>query len=95
VVNSITGLGNFFLSTERRVVQLRRYIIPLYRFALALRRSRIIFENSADLEVFLNRWLAQPDQVRLIEGVGVGLDRFTPSEEHKGPPVIIMAARML
>jgi glycosyltransferase involved in cell wall biosynthesis len=95
VVNSITGLGYFFLSDERRVVHLRRYVIPLYRLALASRRSRIIFENSTDLEIFLNRGLARSNQVRLIEGVGVDLDRFVPTEEHKGSPVTIMAARML
>ena len=95
VVNSITGLGFFFLSPERHVVRLRRFVIPLYRCALASRRSRIIFENSADLDVFLDRGLARSDQVRLIEGVGVDLDRFVPTEEHKGSPVTIMAARML
>jgi len=95
IVNSITGLGYFFLSAERRVVRLRRYVIPLYRCALAARRSRIIFENSADLEVFINRGLARSGQVRLIEGVGVDLDRFVPTEEHTGSPVTIMAARML
>ena len=95
VVNSITGLGYFFLSDEDHVARLRRMLLPFYRFALAYRRSRIIFENSVDLGVFLRRNLAHKEQVRLVESVGVDLERFRPSPETKGDPIVIMPARML
>jgi glycosyltransferase involved in cell wall biosynthesis len=95
VVNSVTGLGYFFLSKEAQVQRLRRFMLGLYRFALRHRRSRVIFENAFDMKVYTDLGLVDDEHARMVQGVGVDLDRFSPHPEKRGMPTVIMPARML
>lgn len=68
---------------------------PVLQLILRAGHAHVIFENSADREFFINRDLVQGSRTTLIEGVGVDLARYQPSEETAGTPLVVMASRML
>jgi len=95
VVNSITGLGYLFSSHQWRARFLRLIVKPALGQLLRRGRAHMIFENSNDRAFFIKRGLVQSSRSTLIEGVGVDLTRYQPSDEADGTPLIIMASRML
>ena len=98
IVNSITGRGYIFLGEERRAKILRLLVSPVYRLALSPRHSlasAVIFENHTDRDYFIQHRLVPAAQTRLIEGVGVDPERYQAFAEPPGPPVVVLAARML
>lgn len=95
VVNSISGLGYVFSSTDPKAVIVRRMLSPFYRRVLRRASSAVIFENQSDREFFFNQKFVYPQQTWLIEGVGADPRRFSPAPEPEGTVVILMAARTL
>lgn len=95
LVNSITGRGYVFLGQDRKA----RLILPavrlFYRLALNHPNERTIFENDADRQYFIDQKLVQAENTRLVQGVGVDPQRFTPAPEPPGRPVVVLPARML
>lgn len=95
IVNSITGMGYIFSSTDRRATLLRPFVKLFYRWVLRQRNVKVIFENRTDLEIFITQKLTGKQQVTLISGVGVDTNKFLPTPEPDAPIVILMATRML
>lgn len=97
IVYSVTGLGAIFSSRGIKFRILKRIIVILYRF-VSVNKSRIIFENNEDCELFhdlgiINNGNGNGNGV-VIKGAGIDLDRFLPSP----PPLnrtILFAARLL
>lgn len=92
VVNAITGLGFSFTQRESRGLQ--NALSLGYRIALRGPRSRTIFQNPNDMEYFIQRGLATPEDTVLILGSGVDCARFRPGPEPEDL-VVILPARML
>lgn len=95
VVSAVTGLGYLFVSRNAKTVLLRRSVTSAYRLALRHPRSRVIFQNPDDLAFFEERRLIRPRQAVLIRGSGVDMAAFAPGAAPAGPPVVLLAARML
>jgi glycosyltransferase involved in cell wall biosynthesis len=95
VINSITGLGYTFVTRDRRGRILRPLVRALYRSALRSPKSWTIFQNPDDRQRFLDMGIVAPLRTGLIAGSGVDLERFHPTPEPPGPPVVVLAARML
>jgi glycosyltransferase involved in cell wall biosynthesis len=95
IVNSITGMGYIFSSSDRRATLMRPFVKLFYRWVLGQRNVRVIFENITDLELFITQNLTSRGQVTLISGVGVDTKKFLPMPEPGEPLVILMASRML
>lgn len=95
VVASVTGRGYVFEGNDTRANLLEQFIKPIYRRVMRNRRTQIIFENEGDRQFFIHQGLVEPAQTHLIESVGVDAAYFSPSLEPEGPPVIVLAARML
>lgn len=93
-VNAISGLGYTFTDAERSR-GLRRIATMLYRIALAHPRSKVIFQNPDDVDLFRRLGLIRADQIVLIRGSGVDCDVFCPRPEAQGDPVVMLPARML
>jgi glycosyltransferase involved in cell wall biosynthesis len=94
-VAAISGLGYVFMQTAGSRGLLRRVALMLYRFALAGRDSRVIFQNAADRDVLVAAGAVRPDQVVMLRGSGVDLDRFAPQPWPDEPVSICMASRLL
>ena len=95
VVNSITGLGYVFLSQEVKARLLRVIVTTAYRKAFKHPNHTAIFENEADRQVFLGLGLLPADHAIVIEGVGVDAERFMPTPEPDGTPLVVLPSRML
>jgi glycosyltransferase involved in cell wall biosynthesis len=95
VINSISGLGFVFTAADKWAT-LRRLAVELsYKVLFARAAIRVIFENSDDLQMFVDRRIIKSHQAVLIRGVGVDLERFRPSAPRTGVPLVVLPARML
>jgi glycosyltransferase involved in cell wall biosynthesis len=93
VVNSITGLGYLFLPGGVMRNILRAMVSVWYRYVM--RGTQVIFENGEDQAAFLSHGFIRAEDGHLIPGVGVDINRFKPSLEPNGVPVVLLAARLL
>jgi glycosyltransferase involved in cell wall biosynthesis len=93
VVNTITGLGNAFVSggIAGRFAG--------FGYGLALPRADLtIFQNRDDLELFRKRGWVPPERARCIPGSGVDTSRFgfvDRSSRENERPVVVMLGRLL
>lgn len=95
VVSSIAGLEYPFISDSVQARTLRALAALGYRLALSGDESRVIFENSSDLDEFVERGLADRSISRVIVGAGVDVEKFRPPSEEREPVRVLLAARML
>ena len=95
VVNSMSGLGFVFTAADKWAT-LRRLAVTLsYKLLFARAAIQVVFENSDDLKMFVNRRIIKSHQAVLIRGVGVDLERFRLAAPRSGVPLIVLPARML
>lgn len=73
-VNNIAGLGTAFISEN----WITRVVEGLYRFGLE-KAVKVFFQNSDDLELFLERGLVRKERIDLIPGSGVDINWFSPA----------------
>lgn len=90
----ITGLGNQFNSETTRQRLMASLMKPLYRLALGPART-VIFQNRDDQQRLVGLGLVRPGQARRVNGSGVNLAFFTPSDLPDGPPVFLTIARLI
>lgn len=98
IVNAITGLGYIFLNKNLKGRVLRLLLQPLYRWVLRAKKSRVIFQNSDDLNMLKKFKLVDPELSVLIRSSGVDTQRFQPrpnSLDKPQTPVVLLAARMI
>lgn len=92
IVNYVAGLGWLFTSASPRARLLRPLIRQvLYRL---LSRGAVIVENPNDFAEVAGLGV-DPGHIVQIPGAGVDLREFAPQPEPPGPPLLILAARML
>lgn len=94
VVNSITGLGYLFTSTDRRAAVVRGVIAPLFRRIGRSPRVAWVFFNRDDQAQFMAWRFASASRSFVIPGSGVDTNHFMP-----GPPretgSVLMCSRLL
>jgi glycosyltransferase involved in cell wall biosynthesis len=98
VVNAISGLGYVFIPRAEDRLQnraLRGTLRAAYRVALSGKRTRVIFQNTEDLETFVTQKLVSRHVSRLIRGSGVDLEHFAPQPFPEGPFLALMPSRLL
>ncbi|NBS16342.1 MAG: glycosyltransferase family 1 protein [Gammaproteobacteria bacterium] len=93
VINALAGLGHLF-AVNGRSGHLRRLVHVALK-ALLLRSGRVIVQNPDDLRLLVESGTIEQNQALLIRGSGADLDRFKSTPEPLGPPVVVMAARLL
>ena len=95
VVNALAGLG-FLFSSERPRARLLRPLVKLgFHHLLRGEGNRVILQNPDDRDLLTGALRVPADRVRLIRGAGVDLNRFRPTSEPEGPPVVVLASRLL
>jgi glycosyltransferase involved in cell wall biosynthesis len=95
IINSLTGRGYALLSDEFKARLIRPAVRQLYRLAFQPANVHTIFENPLDQQYFIENRLAYAQRSHLIPGVGVDAQKFSPSPEPEGIPIITYAGRML
>ena len=91
-LNNITGLGTLFISKNftTDVAKL------LYRFSLSFSK-KVFFQNTEDLNYFLQNKLISKSKSALLPGSGVDLEKFklSTASEHKDKFVFLLITRLL
>ncbi|WP_367849020.1 glycosyltransferase family 4 protein [Rhodoferax sp. WC2427] len=95
VVNAPVGMGYVFTSQDKKVRWLRPLVGLFLRNLLNPQGSKVIFENSEDLQAHVLRKAVRPLDAVLIQGAGVDTAVFHPVAAPQGDPIVVMAARML
>lgn len=93
-LNGLPGLGYVYASDEPKARLLRPLIGGLFRLLLDDRRSRVLLQNHDDAKFFASG-IVTPERVHCVRGVGVDTVRYAPVPEPPGPPLAVLAARML
>jgi glycosyltransferase involved in cell wall biosynthesis len=95
VVAAVSGLGFVFVASGW-VADLRRGLVGwLYRLALGHANCRVIFQNADDQALVTQMANLPPDRVVRILGSGVDLSAYNVQPWPEGPPVVMLAARLL
>jgi glycosyltransferase involved in cell wall biosynthesis len=90
----ITGLGTTFIDKSLRGRLVGTYARFMYRVALK-KCQTVFFQNPDDRNTFVTNSLVDPKKVVIINGSGINLDQFTPSQLPAGPPVFLLIARLI
>ena len=96
IINAPVGMGYIFSSNDFLARILRPIVLSGFRFLLNPRNGHVIFENSDDLNYFIQKGFSNKQRSLLIKGSGVDVNIFRP-QPKKGTKIITVAfiARML
>jgi glycosyltransferase involved in cell wall biosynthesis len=91
VINNITGLGTVFLNNN-----LSSHIAR-WLYKISLRQNAVVFQNSDDMNLFLEKNLVQKENITLIPGSGIDTERFKPMLQkiENKPFVFLMISRLI
>jgi len=95
IVQSITGRGYVFISSDMKARLLKWFVSIFYRSVLRFPNVSVIFENEFDRQYFIDSRFVSEAKTWLIEGVGADPDKFFPIPESTGTPLIVYSGRML
>lgn len=99
-VGMIEGMGFAFsypapgLKTRLRQKVISQVILRLFRIALK-RLDHLIVLNNADANLVLRRRMIAPEQLTVLDGIGVDLSHFARCSPQKDPLVFTLAARLI
>ena len=95
VVNALAGMGYVFSSSRGKAKLLRRVISGAFRLLLNHPRGRVIVQNPDDLKMLERENIVKQKFLVLIKGSGVDIEKFSPKDEQREIPLIVLASRML
>jgi glycosyltransferase involved in cell wall biosynthesis len=94
-VSTLMGLGALSSRRTVKVRVLRSIVVRGLRVCFSQENHRLIAQNPDDRDWLIARGIVPGDRAVLIRGSGVDLALFTPQAEPDGPPVVLMASRLL
>jgi glycosyltransferase involved in cell wall biosynthesis len=94
-VNAIAGMGHVFTSSTWQMRTLRPVLLALLRLAFGSEKARAVFQNEENRSFLLGEGVAKLHTTDIIRGTGVNVKQFFPQPEPSGPPVVLLASRML
>ncbi len=96
VVNAIPGMG-FVFSGDAKADKLRHLVKAAYRIALGKKHMRVIFQNDADRNAFIQDKLIRQHKAVLIRGSGVDCNLFKPKpgKQKTETPIVLLASRRI
>ena len=95
MINTLTGLGHLFTKRTVKTRVLRSIVARGLRFSFWHQNHRVIFQTPYDRDCLIASGIVLEDSAVLIKGSGVNLSLFTPEPAPDGPPVVLMASRLL
>ena len=95
IVNAVAGMGYVFSSPQPHARIIKLLIKAAFRLILNIRNGKVIIQNPDDLELLANSNMIKKENLFLIKGSGVDLNRFIMTPELQGNPTVVLASRML
>lgn len=95
IINAPVGMGYVF-SSKDSIARILKPIISIgYSLLLNPRRSKVIFENSDDLNNAIKINAVKATDAVLIRGAGVNINHLKPTIKSTRVPIVVLVARML
>lgn len=94
-VNALTGLGYLVASSSAKAAFLRALVWRAFRRLLNGPEKCVLVENQDDKNLVVSHLRIPPERVIVTRGSGVDVELFCPTPEPAGPPVVVLASRML
>lgn len=95
VAFTVTGLGQVFVGRGPWMGALRAIVTRGLTHAFAHRNARVWFQNRDDRRTLLAAGAVAADRTAVVTGSGVDLRRFSADAFPAGPPVVVLAARLI
>jgi len=95
VINAFAGMGFVFISESFLARMLRPVFILLFRFLFAQKGRALVVQNEDDRQTAVKLHLGNPEHIHVIRGSGVDTEKFHPTPEPDGVPVVTLVGRML
>jgi glycosyltransferase involved in cell wall biosynthesis len=95
IVNAVVGGGYAFISNKLSMRILRPILLFSMRVLLNPPCSKVVFENSDDLETYVRTGLVKNEDAVLIRGAGVEPGDFQSKIKKAYPPIVLLVARLL
>jgi glycosyltransferase involved in cell wall biosynthesis len=94
-VNAVAGMGHVFMSTTWQMRLLKPILLAFLRFALDSEKAKAVFQNEENCSFLVDERVVNLQATEIIRGTGVNVNRFIPRPEPTGPPIVLLASRML
>ena len=104
IINTVTGLGSFFIHNDIKSKLVRTTIENLYKITTK-NAKKIIFQNQDDMYYFLNKKIIPESKAVLVKSSGVDTEYFNPQPKNqklmdelkidKDKIVVLMIARVI
>jgi glycosyltransferase involved in cell wall biosynthesis len=95
VINAFAGLGYAYTNEELKARLLRLFLKFGLNAACRSANSIAVFQNEEDQAQLVRDCVVQQNQTRVIRGTGIDTDRFRPTSDKSGEPIILLPCRML
>jgi glycosyltransferase involved in cell wall biosynthesis len=95
VVNAFAGLGYVFTGIDRSRSSVSSVLRTLLRSACKSPSSMAVFQNLDDFRTLRACGVVTSRNSAIVQGNGVAEDKFAPTPEDPGDPVVLMASRLL
>lgn len=96
VVNALSGLGYLFRSGDLTSRILQIPIRFFLKYALNHPNAVFLLQNPDDVDMIRSMKIIKDENIELIRGSGVDIQKFIPSEEsNTDPPIVLFASRMI
>ncbi|KPH53737.1 N,N'-diacetylbacillosaminyl-diphospho-undecaprenol alpha-1,3-N-acetylgalactosaminyltransferase [Helicobacter pullorum] len=82
VINSLTGLGSFYIQKSLKTTLLRILIEKLNFFAFKIAK-KVLFQNQDDLNLYVQKGLVPREKTILIKGSGIDTALFSPFSQDE------------
>lgn len=94
-VAALGGVGFIFTGKNIKANLLKPIVKLCLRFVLWDPTSKLILQNTDNVQTIVKSRIVDKNRITLIKGAGVEIGKFQPSLIPKGPPMVILPARML
>jgi glycosyltransferase involved in cell wall biosynthesis len=91
----ITGIGSFFYRKKLKYEVLKFTQRLMFAFSLLKKNCFFVFQNTDDLEAFIDLKIANESNVELIRGSGVNVNDFPYQERAYGNKIVFLYASRL
>jgi len=102
-INTVTGLGSFFIHNDLKSKIIKTIIENFYKYTTKSTK-KVIFQNSDDLKLFVNKKIIPANKAVLIRSSGIDTETFKPIPKNikllkelnlDNRPVVLMIARVI
>ena len=92
---TISGMGYVFIDKSLKARILQKVVFGLYKILFQIENSGVIFQNSDDRNLFIEKGLVNDHKTHVIKGNGINTDCFYRKEPLPHKLTFLFASRLL